>query len=92
VSLLLPRTGDPPEDGRYVVFAVCASQQVRDWCEPHIATWHGGRWHFHSPVLGWIGPLPQVRAAALPTWDEVFSDKEKTEGGWRDRAPHEYDL
>jgi hypothetical protein len=33
---------------------------AREWCEPSIATWHGGRWHSYDPVWGWIGPLPVV--------------------------------
>lgn len=54
------QTGDPPADGRYVVFTPCRAQQVREWCEPHIATWHGGKWIFYDPVWAWIGPLPVV--------------------------------
>lgn len=57
--------GQPPADGRYVVFVRCASRQVSDWCEPQIATWQGGRWHTFDPVYGWIGPLPATRCEAL---------------------------
>lgn len=54
--------GDPPKEGRYVVYHPCASHQVREWCEPSIATWHGGRWHSFDPVWAWIGPLPVVHS------------------------------
>jgi hypothetical protein len=54
------QVGDPTEEGRYIVYHPCASLQVREWCEPSIATWHGGRWHSFHPVWGWIGPLPVV--------------------------------
>lgn len=57
--------GDPPEDGRYVVYRPCASRQIREWCEPEIALWHGGRWHSFHPVKGWIGPLPLGNEATL---------------------------
>lgn len=59
------RTGIPPADGRYVAFVRCASSQVRDWAEPIITTWHGGRWHNDRPVFGWIGPLPVTKVEAL---------------------------
>lgn len=52
--------GDPPVEGRYVVYRPCASRQIREWCEPEIALWHGGKWHAYEPVWGWIGPLPVV--------------------------------
>ena len=55
------RTGNPIEEGRYIVFSRCESYQVKAWCEPSIATWHGGKWHFRWTVWGWIGPLPVVR-------------------------------
>jgi hypothetical protein len=54
------QTGPPPAEGRYVVWMPCAARQVREWCEPSIATFHGGRWHSYEPVWGWIGPLPVV--------------------------------
>lgn len=54
------QVGDPPEPGRYVVWTPCRALQAREWCEPSIATWHGGKWHFYEPVWGWIGPLPVV--------------------------------
>lgn len=54
------QTGRPPEDGRYVVWTPCAALQVREWCEPAIATYQGGRWHTYDPVWAWIGPLPVV--------------------------------
>lgn len=59
------QTGTPPEAGRYVVFTPCKSRQIRDWCEPHIATWYGEKWVFGDPVVGWIGPLPIVNSAKL---------------------------
>lgn len=52
--------GQPPADGRYVVFAPCAAPSCREYCEPEIATWHGGKWHYWRPVWGWIGPLPVI--------------------------------
>jgi hypothetical protein len=60
-------TGTPAEDGRYVVFVQCASGQIREWCEPIIAAWHGGRWHFagNAYVLGWSGPIPPLKIDAL---------------------------
>jgi hypothetical protein len=54
------QVGDPPVEGRYVVWTPCAALSAREWCEPSIATWHGGKWHFYDPVWGWIGPLPVV--------------------------------
>ena len=54
------QTGTPPESGRYVVWFPCASLQIREWCEPAIATFHGGRWHTVNEPLAWIGPLPVV--------------------------------
>lgn len=66
---MTPRTGEPSADGRYVVFAPCASAQVRDWLEPHIAVWHGGRWHSSErarDIRGWIGPLPLLKVSDLP--------------------------
>lgn len=59
------QTGTPPVDGRYVVFTPCRSNQIREWCEPHIATWHDGKWIFYDPVMGWIGPLPLCNQATL---------------------------
>lgn len=54
------QVGNPTVEGRYVIWTPCKSRQVREWCEPHIATWHNGRWIFGDPVWGWIGPLPVV--------------------------------
>lgn len=59
------QTGAPTENGRYVIFVGCASQQVREWCEPHIATFYNGRWVFPHPVDGWVGPLPLVKRETL---------------------------
>lgn len=92
--------GQPPADGCYVVFTPCEAQSCREYCEPEIATWHGGRWHTWRPVYGWIGPLPVIQRQQLidrqllagKSWDEVFSDKVKVEGGWMDRPKQEYDL
>ncbi len=66
------QTGSPPIEGRYVVFATCVSRQCRDFCEPHIATWHGNRWHFGETVWAWIGPLPVVNNALLATLGQEF--------------------
>lgn len=54
------RTGDPSVEGRYVVWKPSASRQISDWCEPSIATWHGGKWHSFDAVHCWTGPLPVV--------------------------------
>lgn len=54
------QVGTPPVDGRYVVYTPCKALQIREWCEPSIATWQGGRWHAYEPVWGWVGPLPVV--------------------------------
>jgi hypothetical protein len=58
-------TFDPVEDGRYVAFVQCASGQVREWAEPIIATWQGGRWHCGKRVYGWIGPIPPLKLEAF---------------------------
>lgn len=73
--------GQPSADGRYVAFIQCASRQIPDWCEPIIATWHGGRWHTSEPVYGWIGPLPVTKRQ--PLLDRLMS---------RVQRPQEYDL
>lgn len=54
------QTGTPPEPGRYVVWFRCAARQISDFCEPAIATFHGGRWHTFNPPWAWVGPLPVV--------------------------------
>jgi len=54
------QVGTPPKDGRYVVWFPCAALQIREWCEPAIATFHGGRWHTVNPPWAWLGPLPVV--------------------------------
>jgi hypothetical protein len=54
------QVGTPPVEGRYVVWTPCKALQVREWCEPSIASFHDGRWHAYEPVWGWIGPLPVV--------------------------------
>lgn len=59
------QTGIPPVDGRYVVWTPCKALSARQWCEPSIATWHGGHWHSFEPVWGWIGPLPVCNQAIL---------------------------
>lgn len=59
------QVGKPLVNGRYVVFVRCASHQVKDWCEPEIATWHDGLWHHGKHVHGWIGPLPLAHWKAL---------------------------
>lgn len=59
------QTGEPPADGRYVGFRRCDSYQVKDWCEPVIATWAQGQWHTAFRVFGWIGPIP------LAPWKEL---------------------
>jgi hypothetical protein len=58
-------TGNPTEEGRYVAFVQCTSGQVREWAEPIIATWHGGRWHCAKTVYGWAGPIPPLKLAAF---------------------------
>ncbi len=56
------QVGEPTVEGRYVVWTPCKAASARQWCEPSIATWHGGRWHTFEPVRGWIGPLPLCNA------------------------------
>lgn len=58
-------TGNPTADGRYVVFTRCQAATAREYCEPIIVTWAGGKWHFGRRVYGWIGPLPICRALDL---------------------------
>ncbi len=53
-------TGTPTIEGRYVIYTPCDARQIREWCDAHFATWHGGKWHTARPVWGWIGPLPVV--------------------------------
>lgn len=57
--------GQPPEEGRYVIFTPCAALGARHFCEPSIATWQGGRWHTFNPPWGWIGPLPVIHGDEL---------------------------
>lgn len=99
--------GQPQAEGRYLIFVqgVGASEwcepKIGLW---HKGKWH---LPMSEPVYGWVGPLPVLRCRdfftmspveewAKPgeplTWDEVFRDKERTEGGWRDRPAQEYDL
>lgn len=70
------KVGDPPTQGRYLVFIRCASLQVQDWAEPTIMNWIGGRWESWgaSRVVGWIGPIApmkvdSIRTAAPPVYD-----------------------
>lgn len=85
---LAPQIGDPPEEGRYVVFVRCESYQVKGWLEPEIATWHGGRWHCAKPVFAWIGPLP------LCKWKDYVQSFARTEIEREKvaRPAQEYDL
>lgn len=80
--------GDPPANGRYVVWMPCKSLQVREWCEPSIATWYDGRWHTYDPVWAWVGPLPVVHG------NDCL--KLRTEALWPEGEPEltgpEYDL
>lgn len=59
------QVGKPTVNGRYVVFVRCASNQIKDWCEPEIGIWHDGLWHHGKHVHGWIGPIPLARWKAL---------------------------
>lgn len=68
------RTGEPSIEGRYVIWSVCKAISARDWCEPSIATWHGGRWHSSEPVLSWIGPLPVVHRTTGEVVDKAEYD------------------
>lgn len=83
--------GDPPEPGRYVVWMPCQALQVREWCEPSIATYHDGRWHTRWPVWAWIGPLPVVHGN-----DCLAKIKEREQELWPEGPPElsgaEYDL
>lgn len=62
-------TGKPKIEGRYVVFIPCASSQVRDWVEPIIMVWHGGRWQStfmpQANVVAWCGPIPVMKAGDI---------------------------
>lgn len=62
--MILPQTGIPPIEGRYVVFVRCHSAQVHEWVEPVIAAYTPGKWHVPDgrPVYGWIGPIPPMKA------------------------------
>lgn len=51
------QVGQPQAEGRYVVFVQCQSVQIAEWCQPEIATWHGGRWHTGKAVYGSHGYL-----------------------------------
>lgn len=64
--------GRPPVEGRYVAFVQCAGNQVSEWCEPIIATYHGDRWHCGQSVYGWIGPLPLAKRK--PLFDAHFPE------------------
>jgi len=57
--------GQPPVEGRYVVWSLIPSRQTADWCEPAIVTWANGRWHHARPVECWAGPLPLIRTQHL---------------------------
>jgi hypothetical protein len=94
-----PSQGNPIFDARYVVFvALEKAAPLGHFVEPLIAAWANGKWHTTDPrkVLGWIGPLPVLKVTDFfddtKTWDEVFADKERVDGGWRDKPPPEYDL
>lgn len=65
------QVGNPPIDGRYVAFVRCKGHGVSEWCEPIIATFHGGRWHETREVFGWSGPIKPVTVASLtaPEYD-----------------------
>lgn len=64
------QTGRPIVEGRYVVFIRCAPSQVREWLEPIIMVWHGGRWQStfmpQANVEGWCGPIPVMKVSDLP--------------------------
>jgi len=68
---MIIQTGQPLVEGRYVVFMQCQSHQVRDYVEPHVASWHDGRWNARHDVLGWIGPLPVLRVHELAELAEI---------------------
>lgn len=59
------QVGEPTIEGRYVVWTPCKAISAREWCEPSIVTWHGGRWHARELVRGWIGPLPLCNQVTL---------------------------
>lgn len=63
------KTGNPKVEGRYLTFLRCQAPQARHWVEPVILTWSGDRWHTsfiaQNSVLGWIGPIPVMKADDL---------------------------
>lgn len=59
------QVGQPPVEGRYVVFVQSESRQIADWCEPEFATWQGRSSHNWKPVYGWIGPIPVAKVHDL---------------------------
>lgn len=65
----LVQTGTPTVEARYVAFVRCSAAQARDWVEPLIMTWHGGRWHTtfinQRRIIGWLGPLPVLKVADI---------------------------
>lgn len=66
-------TGKPMIEGRYVAFVRCEAAQAQAWVEPIIMTWAGEHWHTtfigQRRVLGWIGPLPVMKAIDLIEYD-----------------------
>lgn len=67
--MIIPETGKPPKEGRYVAFVRCEAMAAKAWVEPIIVTWCGGRWQSsliaQRRVLGWIGPLPVLKVDDL---------------------------
>lgn len=71
------QTGRPTLDGYYVVYVRCASYQIKDWCQPLIASWAFGKWQTVHTVHGWIGPLPPSRWR--PLLDEAIAAEQAQE-------------
>lgn len=73
------KAGKPSAEGRYVVFIQCEVAAARDWVEPVIMTWAGGKWHttFLKPkIIGWLGPIPVMKVADIeptPKFDSTDS-------------------
>lgn len=68
------KTGTPQAEGRYVAFVRCQVAAAREWVEPIVMAWHGGRWHTsmisQRRIIGWLGPLPVLKVDDLASNDE----------------------
>lgn len=69
MTALSINTGAPKADGRYVAFIRCQAAQVRDFVEPIIMVWHGGKWQStfmpRANVVAWCGPIPVMKISDI---------------------------